>query len=124
MTNSADIIHHGGCQCGAVTFIARGAPILVANCHCHDCRKATGAAFTTFVDFQRDHVTFIPEPSTFYPSPTVERLFCSACGTPIGYRGDGSIDEINLYLGAFKKPENFEPTEECNQESALWKNLK
>ncbi|MBL4619670.1 MAG: GFA family protein [Marinicaulis sp.] len=124
MTNGTNIVHEGGCQCGAVTFITRGAPICVANCHCRDCRKATSAAFTTFVDFPRSCVTFTLEPSIFHSSPTVERLFCSTCGTPIGYRGDGSLDEINLYLGAFNEPENFKPTEECHQESALWKNHK
>ena len=112
--------NEGGCRCGAVRFVARGAPRLVANCHCRDCRKATGAAFATFVDFGRDQVTFNQPPKSFSPSAGAERLFCERCGSSIAFLGDASPDEINIHIGAFDQPEIFRPTEECHQESALW----
>lgn len=112
--------HHGRCRCGAVSFAATGEPLRVANCHCRDCRKATGAAFATFVDYIKERVDFTGEPTSHHSSPHAERLFCGTCGAPIGYRGEDS-PEINLHLGAFDHPEKFEPTEDCHQESALWK---
>ena len=39
----------GGCLCGAVRYKVTGEPVRVANCHCNDCRKVTGASFTTNV---------------------------------------------------------------------------
>lgn len=116
----AEAVAHGGCRCRRVRFEARGAPLLVANCHCKDCRKATGAAFATFVDFPREAVVFQTSPDVFVSSPGAERLFCANCGSPIGYRGDGSPDEINLLIGAFDEPAKFRPTTECHADSALW----
>ncbi len=113
--------HNGGCMCGAVRFIAHGAPKLVANCHCKDCRRASGAAFTTFVDFARDKVVFSQAPAAYQSSPGAERLYCKTCGSPIAYRGEGSPTEINMVLGAFDSPQQFTPTEDCHILSALWK---
>jgi hypothetical protein len=36
----------GGCFCGAVRYRLNGAPLLVYACHCHDCQKRSGSAFT------------------------------------------------------------------------------
>ena len=121
MANAKKEMRTGGCRCGAVRFTARGAPLLVVNCHCSDCRKATGAAFATFVDYPRDAVTFERQAESYASSPGDERLFCMRCGSPIGFRGDSSPDEINLHLGAFDMPSAFKPTTDVHEESALWR---
>lgn len=36
----------GGCNCGAVRYQARFAPVTGYICHCHLCQKRTGAAFS------------------------------------------------------------------------------
>ncbi len=113
-------MNEGGCRCGAVRFGARGAPRLVANCHCRDCRRATGSAFATFADYERDQVTFKTPPTSYSSSQGAERLFCEHCGSPIAFRSDASPDEINIHIGAFDHPEKFRPSEECHQENALW----
>jgi hypothetical protein len=34
----------GGCQCGAVRYRLKAAPLTVYNCHCKDCQRFSGAA--------------------------------------------------------------------------------
>ena len=36
----------GGCNCGAVRYVVRQAPLTGYICHCHLCQKRTGAAFS------------------------------------------------------------------------------
>ncbi len=98
----------GGCLCGGVRFIAAGAPLLVAHCHCTSCRKATGAAFATFADYRREAVEFSSgELAEYASSPGVKRLFCRACGSAIAYTGANRADEIHLHAGVFDAPETL-----------------
>ena len=40
----------GGCLCGDIRFRLTGAPYEVDYCHCHSCRKHTGAPVSVFAD--------------------------------------------------------------------------
>ena len=52
MSSAADQLE-GGCLCGAVRFIATGQPKGVYWCHCHSCRKHSGAPASVYVAFER-----------------------------------------------------------------------
>src|SRR5262245_55752810 len=39
----------GHCACGAVTFAFDTDPTFIANCHCTDCKRASGGEMATFV---------------------------------------------------------------------------
>jgi hypothetical protein len=39
----------GGCACGAIRYEVNARPITMFNCHCRDCQRATGGAFTPVV---------------------------------------------------------------------------
>ena len=98
----------GGCLCGDVRFVAVGAPLMLAHCHCTSCRKATGAAFATFADYRREDVEFSGgEPAEYASSPGVKRLFCRACGSAIAYMGTNRKGEIHLHAGVFDAPETL-----------------
>jgi hypothetical protein len=43
----------GGCSCGAVRYTALDAFLYAANCHCSECRAATGSAFKPFAGIER-----------------------------------------------------------------------
>jgi hypothetical protein len=43
----------GRCLCGAVRYVVADAFLYAANCHCANCRRATGSAFKPFGGIER-----------------------------------------------------------------------
>jgi len=79
----------GHCLCGQVTYTAEAEPLMHGVCHCSDCQHQTGSAFSVFVAIPREALTV--EGKTLGSFTTQgeehgtanERMFCSACGSPI-----------------------------------------
>lgn len=46
----------GQCLCGAVRYRVADAFRYAFNCHCSQCRRATGAAFKPFAGIEREHL--------------------------------------------------------------------
>lgn len=69
-------MRHGSCLCGAIRYEAAGEPLRVGICHCHDCRRESGSAFTVFAVWPRDHFRFKGEPKVH-----AGRGFCPTCGS-------------------------------------------
>lgn len=112
----------GGCVCGAVRFLARGAPLRVGLCHCMTCRKRHGAPFNCFIVFGADQVSLQGETSEWRSSEHGRRLGCVACGAPIAAVDDEG-QEIELHAGGFDAPGVFEPQYEAwvsRREPWLW----
>ena len=100
----------GGCLCGAVRYLAEGAPLWSAHCHCRSCRRATGSAMATYVGYLRPQVRQTgAEPASYASSPGVVRRFCGRCGTPVSYEGERWPDQIHLFLCTFDEPESVQP---------------
>ncbi len=99
----------GGCLCGDVRYFARGDPLFVGHCHCHNCQKASGSAFLTYVGLRTEDLQWTKgQPSTYESSPGVERGFCSRCGSPMTFaRPDRG--EISVFAGTLDEPDNIEP---------------
>ncbi|MGE0408101.1 MAG: GFA family protein [Amphiplicatus sp.] len=121
-----DSIRSGGCRCGAVRFEAKGAPKFVGNCHCEDCRRSTGAPFSTYVGYRDDAVRWKGASRTLYESsPGVRRGFCATCGAPLSYQGPKWAGETHLFLGDFDDPSGLVPTGDVFTTEALpWVALK
>lgn len=109
----------GGCACGAVRFEARGKPKFVANCHCQDCRRATGAAFSTWIGFDTPNVSWFGERALHERKDMVRRGFCALCGTPLSYSGKQWVAETHLLLGTFDDPTTLTPDEDVNVDEKL-----
>lgn len=112
--------YSGGCQCGAIRFEADGPPKFISNCHCQSCRKATGAAFSTWVGFESERTKWAKGAPYFYASSEgVERGYCQACGTPLTYAGEKWAGELHFLIGVFDDPSLFTPRTEAFPEDAL-----
>lgn len=73
------------CFCGAVALTATAPPKSVVNCHCGQCRRLSGAAFTSWASFPREAVPLCgDEPVTaFAVTSRVTRHFCRTCGSHV-----------------------------------------
>jgi hypothetical protein len=94
----------GGCLCGAVRFIARGAAHGVHCCHCSDCARWNGGPLMA-VEF--DGGFEIEGPVRWYQSSDwAERGFCERCGSAMFWRlRDGP--SMNAAVGAFDDRSQF-----------------
>jgi hypothetical protein len=79
-------MHGGGCLCGAIRYEVEGDLAPIQICHCEDCRKAQGSAFAANVPVATERFRLTTGETrlrAYESSPGKERLFCSACGSPL-----------------------------------------
>ena len=84
-------VRAGGCVCGAIRYTVRGAPIHVGRCHCTDCRKESGSAFTVYAQWLRQTFELEGELATHDG-----RSFCPRCGSRLLCLDDDDLVEIRL----------------------------
>ena len=71
----------GQCVCGAVHYTVADEFRYAANCHCPDCRKATGSAFKPFAGIERDklHLTQGADHLLIYGDEHGHDVRCRGC---------------------------------------------
>lgn len=74
---------HGRCACGAVRFTVADAFLYALNCHCSDCRRATGAAFKSLAGIARDRlaITQGAESLMMVGETSAHDTRCAVCGS-------------------------------------------
>jgi hypothetical protein len=79
----------GRCLCGQVRYSANVDPVWIGVCHCHDCQKHTGSAFSVLVGIPKSAISIQGRLKTFHnkgeSGQSVERGFCPECGSPIAF---------------------------------------
>lgn len=85
-------IRTGRCLCGKVHYEVRGEPMRVGLCHCGDCRKESGAVFTTFAIWPRNAFSTKGDTVVFEG-----RSFCPDCGARLFNLTD---DEAEIRMGS------------------------
>jgi hypothetical protein len=112
-----DLVHTGGCQCGAVRFRVEGALSDASVCHCRMCQKAAGNFYLPLVSVRGARLTWTRgEPKRFQSSNAVFRGFCGDCGTPLTYEAP---DGVALAIAAFDKPQGIVPQIQWGTEAKL-----
>ena len=97
--------------CGAITYRARGEPLDVASCHCVNCRKMSGAAFTTFVVFSPDQFEWTKgEIAAYAATPDYQRGFCRDCGSSVAsWRASEADKWIAPWAGSLDQADQLKP---------------
>ncbi|MBK6806606.1 MAG: GFA family protein [Betaproteobacteria bacterium] len=80
----------GRCQCGKVRVSVRGEPMRIGICHCANCRKESGSAFTFYAVWPARAFERVGETSEFNG-----QHFCSRCGSRL-FSIDDREAEIKL----------------------------
>ena len=73
------------CHCGALSVACSGEPRKVSLCHCQQCQRRTGSAFSVAVFYAREQVAVRGEAASYIrPSASgfaVDFRFCPVCGS-------------------------------------------
>ena len=102
----------GSCLCGEIQFRIRNPYPQLAHCHCEDCRKFHGAAFSTFAEVSGENLEMI-DPSnhlkTFTADNGSRRSFCGNCGSSLLFQGREQVPNIEIAIATLDSTCNFEP---------------
>ncbi|MFN3258098.1 MAG: GFA family protein [Ilumatobacter sp.] len=79
----------GRCLCGSISYELSGDVIATAVCHCDNCQRQGGSAFSVNLVAHESQLTVTGELATFEDRGEndddvyVLRRFCGSCGSPI-----------------------------------------
>lgn len=105
----------GRCACGAVTFEFDTDPTFIANCHCLDCKKASGGEMATFFGVPQDDFTLLsgtPKAEHFIADSGkgLDRNFCPQCGSRLFTKNLESFPgTVFVMLGSLDHPDLITP---------------
>jgi hypothetical protein len=92
----ADVIRTGGCLCGDVRYRVRGEPAHVGRCHCTDCRKESGSAFSVYAQWPVEAFELSSGEIASYDG----RGFCRRCGSRLLNPPDPGDTHIEIRIGS------------------------
>ena len=108
----------GGCLCGRIRYSLNEAPLRVMQCHCRDCQRQSGSAFSVNAVVRRGRLAFEGDEPARYTGisdggNTVHRHFCGRCGSPLFSAFDG-VGVVALKLASLDDPTPYAP------QASLW----
>lgn len=96
------------CRCGALTAACEGEPVRVSVCHCLECQRRSGSAFSAQARWPLDAVVFTGEPTAWTTTGESGKWatfrFCPTCGSTIAYEIEAMPGLVAIPLGAFADP--------------------
>lgn len=103
----------GRCLCGGCSYEIDGPPVIVANCHCIDCQRLSGAGHTSGAMFAEAAIRIAGEPASYTMASdagnTVTRLFCNCCGSPLFGKNTGMPGFMTVMMGTLDSSEGLSP---------------
>ena len=116
-------IIEGGCLCGAIRYSSLAEPAIVGVCHCGDCRKFSGSAFSFLVAIQKSALQFRGLLKTYNSladsGKTISRSFCPECGSSIVEESASHPGLMIINAGTLDHPASQSPTIELYCDNAL-----
>jgi hypothetical protein len=101
----------GKCLCGAVHYAVADEFVYAANCHCSNCRRATGSAFKPFAGIERDklRITKGEDDLMIFGEENGNDTRCKVCGSFLySVVRDGTF--VHVALGTLIDDPTIRPT--------------
>ncbi len=103
----------GKCLCGNIAFTADTDIKMMANCHCSDCRAATGAAFGTLLFVDEAALEVKGAPKVFKhvadSGANMEKHFCPDCGSQLFGKNSNRPNTVSLRAGVIDQTDLVKP---------------
>ncbi len=101
------------CRCGRLRAECADDPVRVSVCHCLECQRRTGSAFSAQARFAAASVSVSGKFRMFTrkadSGSTLSYQFCPNCGSTIAYQIDSFPDVVAVPIGAFEEAELPDP---------------
>lgn len=101
-------MRRAACACGQLSATCSGEPVRVSVCHCLDCKRRTGSAFSWTSRWPRAAVVIQGRATevthTGDEGGRTTHSFCPACGTTVYYVAEAQPDVIAVPAGGFADP--------------------
>jgi hypothetical protein len=101
------------CACGQLSAVCTGEPFRVSVCHCLDCKRRTGSAFSFNARWKTEDVTIAGRAKEFTrvgdEGHSSIFSFCPECGVTVHYRMVDQPDAVAVPAGAFADPSFPQP---------------
>jgi hypothetical protein len=116
-------IFSGRCLCGKVTYECHAEPKAIFNCHCVDCRRATGSVFGTNLFVSEEQVEIFGEVCSFTHTSdsgsTMTKQFCSNCGSLLFGKNSAKPDVLSVRAGTVDQLDLIKPAVNVFMESRI-----
>ncbi|GAB7350051.1 hypothetical protein MBLNU459_g0721t1 [Dothideomycetes sp. NU459] len=102
----------GSCLCGKVGISYTGEPAVKALCHCTDCRKMSGSAYSVNNVVSEEGFKTTGNPKVFSKvadsGKEIHSYFCGDCGSTL-YRDGGAFPGMKVVkVGVLEKKDDLE----------------
>ena len=102
----------GKCECGAVRYRVADEFLYAANCHCSNCRAATGSAFKAFAGIEREKLEVVAGQDSLFVwgEDDLNNTRGAVCGSFLfSVVRDGAY--VHVALGSLVDAPSIRPTE-------------
>lgn len=100
-------MREAACSCGQLRVTVEGEPVRISMCHCFECQRQTGSAFSMQARYPKENVRVEGRYTDYVrvnDEAGEERTFhfCPDCGSTVFYQTDPEL--IAVRIGAFADP--------------------
>ena len=106
-------IFTGSCLCGSVNYKSNSDPLVIQNCHCDQCRKATGSVYLTNLFIKEENFEIAGEVNNYThlsdSGNNMTKYFCPKCGSQVFGKNSGRPGIITIRAGTVNEKDIIKP---------------